>query len=156
MKKDNLDWEYKHKDLFPEDDVLITDDHILKHYFETRTAKEFNEKAIIEVWECFKEYLGKQLKDKSIRRLQLNRFCTLQKKAPKEADRGKFLNDPTHTMWFLDLVLKNDRAVIMCEKYYEEIYGGLSYEEIEEKANENIMENTLFKIKKERRIKRNR
>ena len=44
MKKDNLDWEYKHKDLFPEDDVLITDDHILKHYFETRTAKEFNEK----------------------------------------------------------------------------------------------------------------
>lgn len=156
MKKNNTTWEYMYSHLFPEPDVLVTDDHILKYYFETRTAKKFSERAVIEVWECFKEYLVEQLKGKKIRRLQLNRFCTLQKEAPKIAERGRFLNDPTHTMSFLDFFLRNNVELMRAEQMYEDIYGGLNYEEIQEKANESIMEDTLLKIKKRKSNSKNK
>lgn len=156
MKKINKTWTYQHEDLFPDEDTLVVDDHILNTYINSRTGKH-NEQAIIEVWECFKGYLKQKLLEKDIKRIRVARFCTLQKKFPEKVLKTKFLNDPIETMCFLDYFLGNMQNVSRYEKYYENNYGGLTHQEIEEKINESIIQDTLFKIKrgKQKRRKNN-
>lgn len=89
-------------------DIVFSDDDLIEYFYKKRGGKEeYDRKALLEVWYCFKEFLIKEMKSGS--RVKIYRDMVLQKDLdiPKLFKNEKWLNNHLKIAYVLEKYFKN-------------------------------------------------
>lgn len=89
-------------------DILFTEDNLIDFFYEKREGKEeYDRKALLEVWYCFKEYLLESMKSDDIR-IVLYRDFILQRDYDilKLLENARWLEDKSKIAYMMDKYFK--------------------------------------------------
>lgn len=93
-------------------DILFTEDNLIDFFYEKREGKEeYDRKALLEVWYCFKEYLLESMKKES--RIVIYRDFILQRDYDilKLLENARWLEDKSKIAYMMEKYFKSGKTV---------------------------------------------
>lgn len=93
-------------------DVVFSEDDLIDVFYLKRSTKEeFDRKALLEVWHCFKQYLSECMKEES--RIVVYRDFILQRDygVLKLLENARWLEDKSKIAFMMEKYFKNGKTI---------------------------------------------